>query len=130
MTRWRTGRKIELNVYNGDKPMFQCHSRRDAKRTVRLLNWGERWVEVIAAPRTGCAHRSRRVSQAQGRCRRVPKERPMTAPLDKTAAALAITDILRGIPPAERRDVLYAVERLLEAEDRMPNILTGIREGE
>ena len=54
----------------------------------------------------------------------------MTAPLDKTAAALAITDILRGIAPAERRDVLYAVERLLEAEDRMPNILTRIREGE
>jgi hypothetical protein len=65
-----------------------------------------------------------------------------SAPLDKTAAALAITDILRcvfcrsreadsrGIPPAERRDVLYAVERLLEAEDRMPNILTRIREGE
>ena len=42
---------------------------------------------------------------------------------------LALTDILRGIPPAERRDVLYAVERLLEAEDRMPNILTRIREG-
>ena len=44
---WRTGRKIELNVYNGDKLIFQCHSRRDAKRVVRLLNWGERWIDVL-----------------------------------------------------------------------------------
>jgi hypothetical protein len=44
---WRTGRKIELNVYKGDKPMFQCHSRRDAKRAVRLLNWGERWLDAL-----------------------------------------------------------------------------------
>jgi hypothetical protein len=54
----------------------------------------------------------------------------MTAPLDKTAAALAITDILRGIPPAERRDVLYAVERLLEAEDRLPNVLARMKEAQ
>jgi hypothetical protein len=55
---------------------------------------------------------------------------PASSLADKTTAALAITDILRQIAPAERRDVLYAVERLFEAEDRMPNILTRIREGE
>lgn len=38
---WRVGGKIPLNVYEGDKPMFQCHTPEDAERIVRLLN-GER----------------------------------------------------------------------------------------
>lgn len=35
---WRVGGKIPLNVYEDDKPMFQCHTPEDAARVVGLLN--------------------------------------------------------------------------------------------
>jgi hypothetical protein len=35
---WRVGRKILLNVYENDRPMFQCHTPEDAARIVGLLN--------------------------------------------------------------------------------------------
>ena len=35
---WRVGGKVPLNVYEGDKPMFQCHTPEDAARIVALLN--------------------------------------------------------------------------------------------
>lgn len=35
---WRVGGKIPLNVYEDDKPMFQCHTPEDATRVVGLLN--------------------------------------------------------------------------------------------
>lgn len=38
--KWRVGGKVPLNVYEGDKPMFQCHTPEDAARVVDLLNAG------------------------------------------------------------------------------------------
>jgi len=38
VARWRVGRKVPLNVYEGNKPMFQCHTPEDAARVVFLLN--------------------------------------------------------------------------------------------
>ncbi len=35
---WRIGGKVPLNVYEGDRPMFQCHTPEDAARIVALLN--------------------------------------------------------------------------------------------
>lgn len=35
---WRVGGKIPLNVYEGDAPMFQCHTPEDATRIVEQLN--------------------------------------------------------------------------------------------
>lgn len=35
---WRVGGRVPLNVYEGDKPMFQCHTPEDAARVVALLN--------------------------------------------------------------------------------------------
>lgn len=35
---WRVGGKVPLNVYEGDKPMFQCHTPEDAARVAGLLN--------------------------------------------------------------------------------------------
>jgi hypothetical protein len=35
---WRVGSKVPLNVYEDDKPMFQCHTPEDAARVVALLN--------------------------------------------------------------------------------------------
>ena len=36
--QWRVGGKVPLNVYEGDRPMFQCHTPEDAARIVALLN--------------------------------------------------------------------------------------------
>lgn len=38
MSTWRVGGKVPLNVYEDNKPMFQCHTPEDAARIVRLLN--------------------------------------------------------------------------------------------
>jgi hypothetical protein len=37
---WRVGSKVRLNVYEGNKPMFQCHTPEDAARVVDMLNIG------------------------------------------------------------------------------------------
>ena len=38
---WRVGTKVSLNVYEDDRPMFQCHTSEDAARAVGLLNLGD-----------------------------------------------------------------------------------------
>lgn len=35
---WRVGGKVPLNVYEGNTPMFQCHTPEQAQRIVSLLN--------------------------------------------------------------------------------------------
>jgi hypothetical protein len=40
MPRFRTGTKVKLNVYDGDRPIFQAHSEESAAELVRLLNLG------------------------------------------------------------------------------------------
>lgn len=37
-SRYRTGTKIKLNVYDGDRPMCQCHCEPDAVAIVLALN--------------------------------------------------------------------------------------------
>ena len=41
MSDWRVGRKVPLNVYEDDKPMFQCHTPEEAQRVAALLNEAE-----------------------------------------------------------------------------------------
>lgn len=36
--RWRVGRKVPLNVYEGDRPICQCHTAADAARIVKAMN--------------------------------------------------------------------------------------------
>lgn len=36
--KWSVGGKVPLNVYENDRPMFQCHTPEDAERIVSLLN--------------------------------------------------------------------------------------------
>ena len=36
--KWRVGTKIKLNVYEGKRPVCQCHNKRDAKRIVDSMN--------------------------------------------------------------------------------------------
>jgi hypothetical protein len=38
LTEWRVGKQVELNVYEGDRPVCQCHTPRDAKRIVEAVN--------------------------------------------------------------------------------------------
>lgn len=35
---WRVGNKVPLNVYEGDRPVCQCHHKRDAARIVLAMN--------------------------------------------------------------------------------------------
>jgi hypothetical protein len=36
--RWRLGRNVPINVYEGDRPICQCHTSIDAKRIVDAMN--------------------------------------------------------------------------------------------
>lgn len=42
MPRFRTGRKIVLNVYDGNRPLVQAHTAREAEMIVELMNIGDR----------------------------------------------------------------------------------------
>lgn len=35
---WRVGNKVPVNVYDGDRPVCQCHSEDDAKLIVQAVN--------------------------------------------------------------------------------------------
>jgi hypothetical protein len=36
--KWRIGTKVPINVYEGDRPICQCHTVSDAKRIVAAMN--------------------------------------------------------------------------------------------
>lgn len=36
--RWRVGRKVSLNIYDGNRPVCQCHDAEDAARIVVAVN--------------------------------------------------------------------------------------------
>lgn len=36
--KWRVGTKVPLNVYEGDRPICQCHTASDARRIVIAIN--------------------------------------------------------------------------------------------
>ena len=50
---WRTGSRVGINVYEGDVPMFQCHTPLDAERVVKALNdlprLAEAYLELVKA---------------------------------------------------------------------------------
>jgi hypothetical protein len=35
---WRVGLKVPINVYEGDRPVCQCHTAEDAQRIVSAMN--------------------------------------------------------------------------------------------
>lgn len=45
---WRVGGKVPLNVYQGDRPMFQCHTPEDAAMVVAKLNSHDAQAQRIA----------------------------------------------------------------------------------
>lgn len=46
MPRYRQGSKVPLNVYDGNRPLFQAHSVEDAEESVLLLNLGDKAREI------------------------------------------------------------------------------------
>lgn len=38
---WRVGGKVQLNVYDGDRPVCQCHTAEDAAKIVEAMNYSE-----------------------------------------------------------------------------------------
>lgn len=46
--KWRVGHKVPLNVYEGDRPVCQCHSEQDAARIVEAM-------AGVAVEREACA---------------------------------------------------------------------------
>jgi hypothetical protein len=42
---WRTGKKVNRNVYEGNRPVCQCHTARDAKRIVDAMNKPDWYVK-------------------------------------------------------------------------------------
>jgi len=47
MPEWRTGRNVLVNVYDGDRPVCQCHTVADAKLIVRAVNAVKRIAERV-----------------------------------------------------------------------------------
>lgn len=46
MTMWRQGTNVPLNVYEGDRPVCQCHTASDAKFIVQSANFMVRLAEL------------------------------------------------------------------------------------
>lgn len=42
---WRVGHKVPINVYDGDRPVCQCHNEEDARAIVEAMNAWEKSVE-------------------------------------------------------------------------------------
>ncbi len=38
LIEWRVGSKVPINVYEGDRPVCQCHNEQDAERIVDAMN--------------------------------------------------------------------------------------------
>ena len=45
---WRVGRKVPLNVYDGDRPVCQCHNPEDAARIVAAVNGDNATAAALA----------------------------------------------------------------------------------
>lgn len=43
MIEWRIGRKVALNVYDGDRPVCQCHTVKDAELIAKAVNLYKKW---------------------------------------------------------------------------------------
>lgn len=45
---WRIGSKVNLNVYDGDRPVCQCHNPEDARSIVNAVNLYQNAVREAA----------------------------------------------------------------------------------
>jgi hypothetical protein len=61
MREWRTGTKVKLNVYDGDRPVCQCHSQVDAERIIRAINSAPELLEALKLARKCIASAESRI---------------------------------------------------------------------
>lgn len=50
MNTWRIGQHVPINVYDGDRPVCQCHTAIDAQKIVRSVNAHEALIAREAVP--------------------------------------------------------------------------------
>jgi|SRR5579863_7261394 len=48
---WRVGRKVPINVYDGDRPVCQCHTELDALNIVAAMNQWETAPVALYCPK-------------------------------------------------------------------------------
>ena len=46
-SKWRIGSKVPINVYEGERPICQCHTAIDAKRIVDAVNMRGGLLEAL-----------------------------------------------------------------------------------
>lgn len=50
---WRQGTQVPINVYDGDRPVCQCHNEEDAKLICLAVNyWNEEQLKLDARKET------------------------------------------------------------------------------
>ena len=49
--KWRVGSKVPINVYEGDRPVCQCHTVTDARRIVSAMNFYQRITKSSTPPK-------------------------------------------------------------------------------
>lgn len=54
LSRWRVGHHVPINVYEGDRPVCQCHTATDALQIVKALN-GRASLEFSLSAVISCA---------------------------------------------------------------------------
>ncbi len=62
MKRWRVGAKVKLNVYDGDRPVCQCHNEQDASRIAAALNHFDECCAIAPAQPCGTCGGTKRVT--------------------------------------------------------------------
>lgn len=49
MSTWRVGTKVPLNIYDGDRPVCQCHNEDDAAAIVEVFRKNARLRKALEA---------------------------------------------------------------------------------
>jgi len=57
---WRVGSKVPINVYEGDRPICQCHTAEDAKRIVAAMNRKPETSVIVRSERSVIAELRKR----------------------------------------------------------------------
>jgi hypothetical protein len=76
---WRVGHRVPINVYEGDRPVCQCHNEVDAARIVEAVN--ER--DVLVHPLVLAERQRREDVVAELRLQLASLERQMKPALDQ-----------------------------------------------
>lgn len=109
---WRVGSKVPINVYEGDRPVCQCHTAIDAKRIVDAVNAAaDSHPGTPLSDRVGTLPRWAQdfIHDVETKCDPAGDIRTITELRDTIRALEALAQ-----PPDVNRELLEALEKLLE----------------